>query len=587
MSKPTASMVFSIWGIAILCAALFLLVFPASALALTAPTLVDYDQSNWTDTNNTPEVTGSITWQAGDLVVVFGATGNGNERLALPIASGLVFATTTYLNTGASETANYLWVATAASGGSGTVTSNELPDNFTGTRGISAFVYRGSDGIGNTSTLSGQNWLDTDLTKTRSLTRNFDNSAVIISMSDWTAGSDVLIDPSPAGGTQRVAIFVNGQVTNYIFDWGDQGAAGSTNYGITNHASSTHMNVIVAEIKGSAAAPVGRVIRLVGHVRLVGGVRLGGSSPVPRCATGFTMLGNGSCRMFITTTGAGTFTVPSNWNSSNNYIEAIGGGGGGCGNPNACGGGGGEYRAISNFSASPGANISVVVGAGGAGIAAGINPGGYGASSTFNGTSLVAGGGYGGVNGGTLGGQGGHGGTGAAANFNGGDGGEGPNTGGGGGGGAGGPLGAGGNGGDGDNGGGGCFCGGGGGGNGGGASASDVGSGASVGTDGGNNASAAGGGAHGAPPTGGSNGGGGGGADSGTYNGGAGGNGTEWGSVGSGGGGGGGSGGGSTQAGTGGNGGQYGGGGGGEADQAFGGKGGDGADGIIVITYTP
>ena len=87
--------------------------------------------------------------------------------------------------------------------------------------------------------------------------------------------------------------------------------------------------------------PIGRVIRLIGHVRIIGGVRFGGTSPVPRrtCGAGsnvsFTDIGGGECRAFITTAVASgisnSLTIPTNWNSSSNYIMGIGGGGGGCG----------------------------------------------------------------------------------------------------------------------------------------------------------------------------------------------------------------------------------------------------------------
>lgn len=90
----------------------------------------------------------------------------------------------------------------------------------------------------------------------------------------------------------------------YVFDWGDQGAAGSADYGFTDHLTGSKMSGIVVEIKGSAAGPPRRIIRLRGGVRLVGGVRLGGMSPVPRCGAGFTRLSNGSCRMYITATAA-------------------------------------------------------------------------------------------------------------------------------------------------------------------------------------------------------------------------------------------------------------------------------------------
>jgi len=73
--------------------------------------------------------------------------------------------------------------------------------------------------------------------------------------------------------------------------------------------------------------------------------------------------------VFLTTTGAGTWPVPSDWNSSANTIECIGAGaGGGGGNPSsdAGGGGGGAYSKISNLTGLSG-NISFSVGAGGGG----------------------------------------------------------------------------------------------------------------------------------------------------------------------------------------------------------------------------
>jgi hypothetical protein len=70
--------------------------------------------------------------------------------------------------------------------------------------------------------------------------------------------------------------------------------------------------------------------------------------------------------ILLKTTGAGTWTVPSDWNSLNNTIEAIGGGGG-TGNASRGGGGGGAYTKLTNFSLTPGATVNIFVGAGGAG----------------------------------------------------------------------------------------------------------------------------------------------------------------------------------------------------------------------------
>jgi hypothetical protein len=101
-------------------------------------------------------------------------------------------------------------------------------------------------------------------------------------------------------------------------------------------------------------------------------------------------IAGGYCREFITATGAGTFTVPSNWNSSNNTIEVIGGGGGGFGNgvtgTQAAGGGGGAYAIKNNLALTRGASITVGVGAGGPGGPSGNN-GTDGGDTFFNRTA--------------------------------------------------------------------------------------------------------------------------------------------------------------------------------------------------------
>src|SRR3989344_8788301 len=80
-------------------------------------------------------------------------------------------------------------------------------------------------------------------------------------------------------------------------------------------------------------------------------------------------IGGGQCRGFLTDTGAATFTVPDDWNSSNNSIETIGGGGGGCGHSGVAGtggGGGGAYSKITNLALTPAASADIQVGLGGA-----------------------------------------------------------------------------------------------------------------------------------------------------------------------------------------------------------------------------
>lgn len=281
-------------------------------------------------------------------------------------------------------------------------------------------------------------------------------------------------------------------------------------------------------------------------------------------------------RIYLT---SGTsWTVPNDWDNSNNSIEVIGGGGAGAGNGSGVGGGGGgggAYAKVSNVTLTPGSTVTYAIGAPGV---VGTSPGGdtYFCNSTsdcasISGGSVVvgakgggsatdAGGGAGGLAStsvGTIKNSGGTGGN-AAANA------------GAGGGGAGGPYGPGANGASGSSNGGG----GGGGGGGGYAGAASASGGA-----GGNNYKNQGGGAT-AGQLGQEGGGGAGGASGAT--GGYGGQGSEWdGAHGSGGGGGGS---GHDYTGAAKTGGLYGGGGGSKGNDTNGSSA-AGSQGIVVITY--
>ena len=156
-----------------------------------------------------------------------------------------------------------------------------------------------------------------------------------------------------------------------------------------------------------------------------------------------------------------SFTVPADWDNSNNAIHIYGAGGGSSGSyvPNSsgnrlgsAGGGGGGYTQVLNLTATPGSSLSYNIGLGGAAGSANTlsSSGGAGGNTTFAGIYTANGGGGSSITSSTT--TAGTGGTGATAN--GGVGGLGggaaddtDNSSGGGGGGSGGPNGAGANGG--------------------------------------------------------------------------------------------------------------------------------------------
>jgi hypothetical protein len=226
------------------------------------------------------------------------------------------------------------------------------------------------------------------------------------------------------------------------------------------------------------------------------------TATAPNLASGFLFTQRADNVVIVLASGT-SFTVPADWNNSNNEIHLFSGGGGGAGgrasgNNRAGGGagGGGGYTKVTNVTLS--GTISYAIGAAGSNGAAGVD-GVSGGNTTFNSGAYTTVGGGGGQAATTPTSTGGVAGTGST--FNGGVGGAGSistaastGNGGGGGAGAGGPNGAGGNGGAG-------FAstttaqvaGGGGGGNGGGTAGGNASS--ATGGTGGNNSLGSGGGA--------------------------------------------------------------------------------------------
>lgn len=213
---------------------------------MSAPTLAYGGNSNITDTTTTETIT-SVTWAAGDIVLVIGITSdNTNTFTGTPAATGLTFAAITATtgtnptNTG-STCKGYAWSATAGAGGTQNIT-------ISGTAGvakyIAAWVITGSDGVGNAV-------FDTASANTVSLTRTQANSAVLWGGGDWNANSDVTVTASPAGGTQRAAATNASFYTCFNYDWPDEGATGTQSYGIGSYAGTLQTKVAI-EVKGAA-----------------------------------------------------------------------------------------------------------------------------------------------------------------------------------------------------------------------------------------------------------------------------------------------------------------------------------------------
>lgn len=216
---------------------------------MAEPTLVQYAESTFSDSGVTDETSASITWETGDSILVVGVVSNNGatQTLGVPTVTGLTFTQIGVVNAAddSNDTRCYMWGATAAAGGSGAVVSVTSSVDAGLKSGIGVFVFRGSDGFGTPVTLDGST------AKTISVTRVQANSHVVVVMGDWNQVGDVTVSATPTG-TVRHASAQSGQADFFICSYGDQGATGTTSYGITSHTGTVDMSGLAVEVKGTA-----------------------------------------------------------------------------------------------------------------------------------------------------------------------------------------------------------------------------------------------------------------------------------------------------------------------------------------------
>lgn len=163
--------------------------------------------------------------------------------MATPTVTGLTFTPLATALAGSNNAWVGIWGATAASGGSGSITATHAGGIITG---CLVHQFRGSDGFGTPASITGTTG------KTINVTRGGANSHVATFFVDWNAVNDVAVDATPTG-TVRLASFQTGQASFFSTSHGDQGAAGGpTAYGITNHTDTVDMSGFAVEVLGTA-----------------------------------------------------------------------------------------------------------------------------------------------------------------------------------------------------------------------------------------------------------------------------------------------------------------------------------------------
>lgn len=211
---------------------------------------------NSTATDSTAgESVAGVTWNAGDDIYVIGITADASITFTgVPTATGLVFSALAGSPTTATTACKmYAWKATAAAGGTQTVSATGSAN----VKVIAVWVASGTAGTGAIAFAS----VNGTTTTTGNLTLTGSGSVVIWGGGDFNATNDTTVAAVPVGGTQRMATFVTTQDTVFAFDWTGQNA-GTTAYGISGFAGGTFSKVAIEILAGATSdAPISQFKR--------------------------------------------------------------------------------------------------------------------------------------------------------------------------------------------------------------------------------------------------------------------------------------------------------------------------------------
>jgi hypothetical protein len=220
---------------------------------VAAPTFVSYGASVF-NVNTTPKSV-TPTVQVGDVIVVFGLTGNDLTQINTPSDGVNTYATPQNIQVTDFVYAK-VWTTTATTAATLTISATRAGtggDHW----GLGYFVHRGSDGIGNSNKANASGAPSVSLTTAAA------NSAVIAFLGDWNAAATTgktwrtvnSVTPSVGNGAEKLATVDSGIYTVYAAVWNDVGAAGANTYGMTAPTGQKY-SIIVIEVKGQTAADV-------------------------------------------------------------------------------------------------------------------------------------------------------------------------------------------------------------------------------------------------------------------------------------------------------------------------------------------
>jgi hypothetical protein len=262
---------------------------------MAAPTLIDYQEAAWS-TTTTPKDSPSISWQAGDVIVVILGCAS-TDIPALPTATGLTFVSQQTNGVGCGTRC-----AAVVAGGSG---SSVVSSSVTGgdVWGFGVWVWRNSAGIGNSAIVNGA--------ETVSLTASAVNAGIVWGSFDFVAAATATIVPTPSNTRE---ITDHGTTyTTHVADLVNQTSGGAVSYGTSGGGG--QYTVVAFEVKAS-----------VGGISFV----TSGGATVATAASTWSFVPGGSSMVagsaIIVGVGVGSSVVTVSTmtdNTTNLYLKAI------------------------------------------------------------------------------------------------------------------------------------------------------------------------------------------------------------------------------------------------------------------------
>lgn len=215
---------------------------------VTPPTLSSYTEIAYsTAAVGTTYASSSVSWQAGDLIVVMAGTeGSATYPSPAVTATGLTFTNQRTNAGGGTTCAAVLATATATSSGSSAITISDSI-TLTALHGAGIWVWSASDGLGATAEQHTS-------TSTKTFIPTDTHSAYVWSVFDFNA------DPATATGTPtptntREQAQQAPKYTVYSFDLADRASAGTGQFGLASSTNVGPYTILIAEILGLAAPP--------------------------------------------------------------------------------------------------------------------------------------------------------------------------------------------------------------------------------------------------------------------------------------------------------------------------------------------